>query len=927
MQFQTTNTDSMKSSLTNAPDSFSNEAWNLLLAGENEARRWRHEFLDVEHILQALFTDSSYQSTVESLPINIEDILDGLENFLAGLPITNTDKLFVGEDLEELLDCADNFRKRWGSRSIEVSHLLIALGRDKRIGSELFKEVGLPSELLESELRRLPKSISRKSNKIEKNSYKKEQKSLETFATGFNKNDQKEIIQEIKSKHNSEDNQIKLEKEENPLEIFGKDLTLAAQNQELDPVIGRDKEIKSTIKVLSRRGKNNPVLIGPPGVGKTAIAELLAQRIICNEVPESLKGLKLISLDIGALIAGTKFRGQFEERLRSVLKEASNPESKVILFIDELHTLLSTDRSSADAGSLLKPILASGDLRCIGTTTPEHYRKTIEKDQALNRRFQQVFIKEPSIELSVEILRGIKERYELHHAVNISDQALITANKLADRYINDRCLPDKAIDLIDEAAAQIKIEATSKPILIEEKEYALISLSKELIDAQKNNKEEEYERINNQIKIKEGEVNKLTSEWEAYKSNSKELESLYNEDNNIRDLINSAEQAGNLEEAAKLQYDTLYNLQDEILTTEKEIDNYLKSSILSPRKSQVEPEDIADVVANWTGIPVNKVMAGEKQKLLNLEKDLANKVIGQIEAVKAVAEAIKRARAGMKDSYRPIGSFLFLGPTGVGKTELAKALAASLFDEEEALIRLDMSEFMERNAVARLLGAPPGYVGYEEGGQLTEAVRRRPYSVILLDELEKAHPDVFNILLQVLDDGRLTDSQGITVDFRHTVIVMTSNLASRKILDSTRFSDENNNDMKKVSNSLKTTIDQLLKKQFRPEFLNRIDEIIHFSPLSRQDIQEIIKLQLIELTNLLAEQNLELRVDSSTIENLASEGFEPEYGARPLRRIIRRRIENPLATKLLEDEFNGFRAVRIKTSENESKTLEFQGEH
>lgn len=697
-------------------------------------------------------------------------------------------------------------------------------------------------------------------------------------------------------------------------------------NGKLDPVIGRNEEIQLVIKVLSRRGKNNPVLIGAPGVGKTAIAELLAQKIICNEVPDSLKGLKLISLDIGALIAGTKFRGQFEERLRSVLARASNPDAGVILFIDELHTVLSTDRSSADAGSLLKPVLASGDLRCIGATTPESFQRTIEKDQALNRRFQQVPIKEPNLEVSVDILRGLKERYELHHGVKISDEALIAANRLADRYIGDRCLPDKAIDLIDEASAQLKMEATSKPLALEELESSLHKLSVDLIKAEENSLETEVIRIKSKRDLIIQESKKISAQWENEKLMAKELSELVNQENIICNSIEDAEEKGDLETVARLKYDELHYLHEAINDLKASIERF-KSDGTSLIRDQVEPEDIADVVSRWTGIPVNKVMAGEKQKLLNLETDLGNKVIGQSEAVKAVAEAIKRARAGMKDSYRPIGSFLFLGPTGVGKTELAKALAASLFDEEEALIRLDMSEFMERNAVARLLGAPPGYVGYEEGGQLTEAVRRRPYSVLLLDEIEKGHPDVFNILLQVLDDGRLTDSQGRTVDFRHTVVVMTSNLASRTILENANSLSAEINETTLSNEKLTKSIDQALRQQFRPEFLNRIDEIICFKPLSIDHLQRIVRLQLTELRELLAEQGLELRVDSSTIEALAKEGYEPEYGARPLRRIIRRRIENPLANQLLEDKFFGANAVRIKVSSDKSESLEFIGEN
>ncbi|KGG16729.1 MULTISPECIES: ATP-dependent Clp protease ATP-binding subunit [unclassified Prochlorococcus] len=907
----------MQQSLTSNPDHFSEDAWNLLLASEIEARRWRHEYLDIEHILQILFSEEKYRNIIQAIPINDSDLLDKLEGFLAGIETTDSDQLFIGEDLEILLDTANSFRKRWGSNYIEISHLLIALGRDNRIGNELFKEFGLTSEILEGELRRLPKLT--KDNIINKSNYKTVNS---TNKDGLSNNDKSNFIE---PKINNSEKALIIEKEPNALEIYGKDLTLAANSGDFDPVIGRDDELHLTMKVLSRRSKNNPVLIGSPGVGKTAMAQLLAQKIIKGEVPDSMKGLKLISLDIGALIAGTKFRGQFEERLRAVLKEASNTNTGVVLFIDEIHTILSNERSTTDAGNLLKPVLANGEIRCIGTTTPENYRQTIEKDQALNRRFQKVNIKEPSIDLSIEILRGVKERYENHHKVKISDEALITANCLADRYISDRCLPDKAIDLIDEAAAQIRMELTSKPKAIEEAES---NLEKIQIDLGENNpvkSEDKTEEIRSQKYFLERKLSELIEEWNHQKEIIDELNDLSKEEKDINFLITEAEENGDLEEAAKLQFNDLHFLQRKFIDIEKTLKE-LKIQGKALIKNEVESDDIADIVARWTGIPVNKVLADERQKLLELENDLSEKVIGQTQAVKAVAAAIKRARAGMKDSRRPIGSFLFLGPTGVGKTELAKTLAASLFDESEALVRLDMSEFMERNAVARLIGAPPGYVGYEQGGQLTEAIRRRPYSVLLLDEVEKAHPEVFNILLQVLDDGRLTDSQGRTIDFRHTVLVMTSNLASREILKNAKLFQTNDFDKKELEAKLTDSIDIELGKNFRPEFLNRIDEVIRFQPLSKNDLKQIIQLQLADLSKLLAEQGLELRIDTTTIETLALEAYEPEYGARPLRRIIRRRIENPLATKILENEFLGTKAIRVRASKESPKSLEFSPE-
>ncbi len=909
----------MTRSLTASPDNFSDDAWNLILESENEAKKWRHEYLDIEHLLWVLFCNEKYKDIVNALPISKQGLLDELEEFLATINSSNLDQIFIGEDLELLFDTANAFRERWGSKFIEISHLLVSIPRDNRIGGELFNKAGLTSEILEGKLKVIPKTKVKNMPSPNTNISKE--------IKIYNKNDNLSFPSEKGNYLNNnqeinDTNQIRIEKEDSPLDKYGKDLTLSAEQGNLDPVIGRDDEINLTIKVLSRRGKNNPILIGSPGVGKTAIAELLAQRIVNNEVPDSMRGFKVISIDIGALIAGTKLRGQFEERLRSVLKEASNSNSGVILFIDELHTILGTERSSTDAGSLLKPALANGEIRCIASTTPENYRLIIEKDQALNRRFQQVLIKEPSIDLSVEILRGIKERYETHHEVKISDQALTTATRLADRYISDRCLPDKAIDLIDEAAAQIKIESTSKPRVIEKTEKELQELEVKLLNISQTKQLQAIEELKKEIILKSNNLKELNENWNQEKAMLEEMNLLSNQEEEIMLSISQAEQEGNLEKAAKLKFNELHYLKKDIISIEesiKSLDNLGKKLI----KYQVESEDIADVVARWTGIPVNKVLAGERQKLLDLEKDLSNKIIGQSEAVKAVAAAIKRARAGMKDSRRPIGSFLFLGPTGVGKTELAKTLAASLFDESEALVRLDMSEFMERNAVARLIGAPPGYIGYEQGGQLTESIRRRPYSVLLLDEVEKAHPDVFNILLQVLDDGRLTDSQGRTIDFRHTVVVMTSNLASREILQAARLLQQNQHDNNKLQSNLTQSIEQALSKHFRPEFLNRIDEVIRFSPLSQDNLREIIQLQLKDLAKLLAEQELELRIDKTTIDNLALEAYEPEYGARTLRRMLRRRIENPLATKLLEDNFVGAKAIRVSASHETSKSLEF----
>ena len=879
--------------LTAEPDRFSDAAWDLLLASQEQARRWRHSEMDVEHLLQVLFSDARYASWIDPLPLDPEALLDQLDDFCADQPTGSGRELYIGEALEALLDGAERRRAVAGAQLIDVPQILLALLEDPRLGRPLLVAQGLSEDLLLRQQR--PEPVRRAP-----------EPSPPPAAPSAPPRSAPAPI----SAAAPEQPALTLEQEPSALEQFGRDLTAAARAGELDPVIGRYTEIRRLMQVLSRRGKNNPVLIGEPGVGKTAIAELLAQRIVAGEVPDALKGQRLISLDLGALIAGAKFRGQFEERLRSVLNEVREAErdgAGVILFIDELHTVVGPERSSSDAGSILKPALARGDLRCIGATTPEEYSRTVEKDPALNRRFQQVLIKEPGLEESTLILRGLKERYELHHGVAITDGAVVAAARLADRYITDRCLPDSAIDLIDEAAAQLRMEVTSKPRLVEEAEAELRRVELALLSAE-SAPEVERVALQEQRRLASSALQELQQRWQGEREELAELRQLLADDESLRLQIAEAERDGDLEEAARLQYDQLHGVQQRRSTLEEQLLEQQRSG-QSLLREQVEEGDIADVVARWTGIPVQRLLAGERQKLLELEQRLGKRVIGQREPVAAVAAAIRRARAGMKDPRRPVGSFLFLGPTGVGKTELAKALAAALFDEEDALVRLDMSEFMERNAVARLLGAPPGYVGYEEGGQLTEAVRRRPYAVLLLDEVEKAHPDVFNVLLQVLDDGRLTDSQGRTVDFRHTVVVMTSNLASRAILDNARGGGD--------PAALEQQVDQALASQFRPEFLNRIDEVIRFQPLGPEELQSIVHLQLAELAALLREQGLELQVDPPVVPWLAQQGYEPEYGARPLRRLLRRRIENPLATELLEERFLGAAAVQVSLAEAE----------
>ena len=904
----------MSVSLTGQPERFSDDAWELLLATQDTARRWRHEAMDVEHLLQTLLLDRRFERRLAPLQLDADRLLDRLEAFCADQPTARSSDLFIGDALEDLLEAADRLRSGWGSRLIDLPHLLLALLDERRIGAALLAGEGIDEERLLRALKPAPPAVPASPTVAPPIAAAAPADDWIDSGVEPRPGPPAPPVQpsgDLRLEALGPEGQPLDPGEPTALERYGRDLTAAARAGELDPVIGRDSEIRRLIQVLSRRSKNNPVLIGEPGVGKTAVAELLAQRIVAGEVPDSLQGQRLVALDLGALIAGAKFRGQFEERLRSVLAEVREARQGVILFIDELHTVVSSDRASADAGSILKPALARGELRCIGATTPEDYRRSIEKDPALERRFQQVLIREPGLDTSVEILRGLKERYELHHGVSISDGALVVAARLADRYIADRCLPDSAIDLIDEAAAQLRMEVTSKPQVVEQAEAELRRVELALLAAEEA---PEVERLALQQQRRQATetLQQLLQRWQAERERMAELRELLAQDESLRHAIAEAERVGDLEEAARLQYDQLHGLQQR----RSDLELALQSDALL--REQVEAGDIADVVARSTGIPVQRLLAGERQKLLELEARLGERVIGQPEAVAAVAAAIRRARAGMQAPTRPVGSFLFLGPTGVGKTELAKALAAALFDDDDALVRLDMSEYMERNAVARLVGAPPGYVGYEEGGQLTEAVRRRPYAVLLLDEVEKAHPEVFNLLLQVLDDGRLTDSQGRTVDFRHTVVIMTSNLASRAILDSARADCQEDADPARAQEQqtwLDQQIEQALASQFRPEFLNRIDEVIRFRPLGREDLQRIVRLQLAELTALLAEQQLELVVEEPVVAALAEQGYEPEYGARPLRRVLRRRIENPLATELLAERFSGARGVRVEPGE------------
>jgi ATP-dependent Clp protease ATP-binding subunit ClpB len=704
------------------------------------------------------------------------------------------------------------------------------------------------------------------------------------------------------------------------LDKYAQDLTDRARRGKLDPVIGRDDEIRRTIQILSRRTKNNPVLIGEPGVGKTAIVEGLAQRIVSGDVPETLKNKRLVSLDLGAMLAGAKYRGEFEDRLKAVLKEIEKAEGQIILFIDELHTLVGAGASEGaiDASNMLKPALARGTLRAVGATTLAEYQKYIEKDKALERRFQQVYIGEPNVEDTIAILRGLKERYEVHHGVRIKDAAIVAAATLSNRYITDRFLPDKAIDLIDEAASRIRIEIDSLPQEIDVLEREILQLEIERQALSRETDEKSKARLDD-IERRIADLNEKSSamkaKWQSEKDEIEKMRTAKEQLEQARLELDRARQGGDLNKAAELQYGKIPELEKLLESEQQRLSELQKDGVFL--KEEVDEEDVAEVVAKWTGVPVSKMLEGEMQKLIAMEENLSKRVIGQDEALEAVANAVRRARAGLQDPNRPVGSFIFLGPTGVGKTETARALAEFLFDDERAMVRLDMSEYMEKHAVARMIGAPPGYVGYDEGGQLTEAVRRRPYSVVLFDEIEKAHPDVFNVLLQILDDGRLTDSKGRIVDFKNTVLIMTSNLGSREIQSATEnpLADRN----------IRTEVLQVLRDHFKPEFLNRIDDIVVFKQLTRDQIAEIIDVQLEKLRKNLDERGITIELDDSARDLLVAEGYDPVYGARPLKRAIQNLVQNPLAVSLLNGEIASGQTVKVSAEGREIRFLPVEG--
>jgi ATP-dependent Clp protease ATP-binding subunit ClpB len=836
-------------------DKFTVKAQEAVQAAQSLADQHSHQAIEPEHLLLALLQqrEGVVGPVLAKLGARPEAIQRGVEQELPRLPrVRGGGQQYVGERLRAVFEQAQQEAERLRDEYVSTEHLLVALAQERD---------GAAGRVL--------------------------------AAHGVTADAIYRALVEIRGSQRVTDPNP--EEKYQALQRYSRDLTELARKGKLDPVIGRDEEIRRVIQVLSRRTKNNPVLIGEPGVGKTAIVEGLAQRIVAGDVPEGLKNKRLIALDIGAMVAGSKYRGEFEDRLKAVLREITESQGEIICFIDELHTLVGAGAAegAVDAANMLKPALARGELRCIGATTLDEYRKHVEKDPALERRFQPVMVREPSVEDTIAILRGLKEKYEVHHKVKIKDSALVAAAVLSHRYISDRFLPDKAIDLVDEAAARIRMQIDSMPQPIDEIERRIMQLEIERVSVARDQDDpvarERLARIDAELAELKERSSALKAQWQAEKAGIAEIGRIKTEIDAAKQAMADAERRGDLNRAAELRYGTLLTLERQLAELEARLAQQQGQGRML--REEVDEEDIAAVVAKWTGIPVTRLLEGETQKLLRMEERLSQRVVGQDEAIRAVANAVRRARSGLADPNRPIGSFLFLGPTGVGKTELARALAEFLFDDERAMIRLDMSEYMERHTVARLIGAPPGYVGYEEGGQLTEAVRRRPYSVVLFDEIEKAHQDVFNVLLQILDDGRLTDGQGRTVDFRNTVIIMTSNLGAHIFREYEQ------------PEKVRPLVLQELRATLRPEFLNRIDEIVIFRPLGRAELDRIVEIQLGHLRRRLAERRIELEVTDAAKAVLAREGYDPTFGARPLKRAIQRLVQDPLAVKILEHQF------------------------
>jgi len=858
-------------------DKLTLKSQEALQKSQQVASEYGHQQIEPVHILYSVLepAEGIARSILKKIGVDPDLVKNRAEEGIKKLPKVSggVGQIYLSQDTSKLFENALREANQLRDEFVSIEHLLLALSEDKTAAGQILKDSGLTRD----EILKVLKDV-RGTQRVTDQSPEDKYQALKRYARNLN------------------------------------DLARAGK---LDPVIGRDEEIRRVLQVLSRRTKNNPVLIGDPGVGKTAIAEGIAHRIVQGDVPENLKTKQILALDMGALIAGAKFRGEFEERLKAVLKEISESNGEIILFIDELHTLVGAGAAEGamDASNMLKPALARGELRCIGATTLDEYRKYIEKDAALERRFQPVYVSQPSVEDTISILRGLKEKYEVHHGVRIQDGALIAAATLSDRYITDRFLPDKAIDLIDEAASKLRIEIDSMPAELDEVERKLKqleierqALKKERDAASKKRLEEvevEIANLNDQRK-------ELRAHWELEKNVITEIRNLKEQIDQTKTDIAKAERDGDLAKAAELKYGRLVELQKKLEEANTRLNELQKDKKML--KEEVDEEDVAEVVAKWTGIPVSRMLESEKEKLLKMEERIHQRLVDQEEAVHAVADAIRRARAGLQDQARPIGSFIFLGSTGVGKTELARALAEFLFDDERAMIRIDMSEYMERHAVSRLIGAPPGYVGYEEGGQLTEAVRRRPYSVILLDEIEKAHPEVFNILLQVLDEGRLTDNKGHTVNFKNTIIIMTSNIGAQLIMEKSQQITEDNRE--RIHEEIREEVTRMLKSHLRPEFLNRIDDIIVFHALSKDDIKKIVSLQMKHVNELLKQHNLTIELTPEAEEYLVENGYDPAFGARPLKRLIQKEIVNALATKLLEGDYEPGSVIQVIEREN-----------